>query len=177
MSVNLNWSVIEIVLTVIGYLIPVVALFIVPVNRKPTAATAWLLVMFILPYVGLVLFLVIGSPKLPRWRRAQQHAMDKRIEALTAQIQELPQTALMFDPPIPPLFEPFTQLAAHLGGLAAVDGNSVELLDDYPAILRRIAACIDTARRFVHVEYYALSSDDETECVFAALERAHRRGV
>ncbi|HET9980494.1 MAG TPA: phospholipase D-like domain-containing protein, partial [Ktedonobacterales bacterium] len=177
MGVNLNWSVVEIVLTVIGYLIPVVALFIVPVNRKPTAATAWLLVMFILPYVGLLLFLVIGSPKLPRWRRAQQHTMDKRIEALTAQIQELPQTALMFDPPIPPRFAPFTQLAANLGGLAAVDGNSVELLDDYPEILRRIAACIDTARRFVHVEYYALSSDEETECVFAALERAQRRGV
>ena len=177
MSVNLNWSVVEIVLTVIGYLIPIVALFIVPVNRKPTAATAWLLVMFVLPYVGLVLFLVIGSPKLPRWRRAQQRAMDKRIEALTAQIQEVPQTALMVEPPIPPRFEPFTQLASNLGGLAAVDGNSVELLDDYPAIFQRIAASIDTARRFVHVEYYALSSDAETECVFAALERAQRRGV
>ena len=64
LNLNVNWSIVEIVLTVIGYLIPIVALFIVPVNRKPTAATAWLLVMFILPYVGVLVFLLIVSPKL-----------------------------------------------------------------------------------------------------------------
>lgn len=47
----MNWAVVESILIVVGYLIPVVALFIVPTNRKPTAATAWLLVMFILPYI------------------------------------------------------------------------------------------------------------------------------
>ncbi len=55
-NISVNWSVVEIIITIIGYLIPIVALFIVPVNRKPTAATAWLLVMFILPYVGLLSF-------------------------------------------------------------------------------------------------------------------------
>jgi cardiolipin synthase len=174
---NLNGSVVEIILTVIGYLIPVVALFIVPVNRKPTAATAWLLVMFVLPYVGLLVFLLIGSPKLPRWRRAQQRTMETRIEALAARVKELPGMALMIDPPTPPRVAPFARLANHLGGLPAVDGNAVELLHDYGEVFRRIAEAIDAAKRFVHVEYYALSSDDETESVFAALERAQRRGV
>src|SRR5512142_706018 len=95
----MNWAVVESILIVVGYLIPVVALFIVPTNRKPTAATAWLLVMFILPYIGLLVFLVIGSPKLPRWRRAQQRTMEARIEALAAQVKELPGMALMIDPP------------------------------------------------------------------------------
>ncbi len=177
MSVNVNWTAVEAVATVVGYLIPVVALFIVPVNRKPTAATAWLLVMFVLPYVGLLVFLLIGSPKLPRWRRAQQHTMDQRIEAVAAQAKTLPGMSLMLDPPIPPRYMPLARLAANLGGLPAVDGNSVELLHDYPEILRRIAADIDAAQRFVHVEYYALSSDQETESVFVALERAQQRGV
>ncbi|MGE5333441.1 MAG: cardiolipin synthase [Nitrososphaerota archaeon] len=174
---KVDWTIVELVLTIVGYLIPVVALFIVPVNRKPTAATAWLLVMFILPYFGLLLFLLIGSPKLPRWRRAQQHTMDKRIEAVTEEVKELPGMTLMFDPPIPPRFESLARLATHLGGLPAVDGNRIELLDDYDEILRRIAACVDAAQRFVHVEYYALSDDDQTGEVFAALERAQRRGV
>ena len=176
-NISVNWSVVEIIITVIGYLIPIVALFIVPVNRKPTAATAWLLVMFILPYVGLLLFLLIGSPKLPRWRRQQQHDMNRRIDEVATAVKELPGMALMFDPPIPPRFAPFDRLADYLGGLPAVDGNSVELLDDYHAIFQRIAACIDEAQRFVHVEYYALSCDEETEGIFAALERAQQRGV
>ncbi|HEX6540142.1 MAG TPA: cardiolipin synthase [Ktedonobacterales bacterium] len=173
----MNWAVVESILIVVGYLIPVVALFIVPTNRKPTAATAWLLVMFILPYIGLLVFLVIGSPKLPRWRRAQQRTMDRRIEAQTERLKELPGTALMINPPTPPQFVPLTQLAANLGGMPVLDGNGVELLDDYPEILRRIAAAIEEAKRFVHVEYYALSSDDETAGVFDALERAQQRGV
>lgn len=177
MSVNLNLSLVELILTIVGYLIPVVALFIVPVNRKPTAATAWLLVMFVLPYVGLLVFLMIGSPKLPRWRRAQQRAMDGRVEEVAKLVKELPGMSLMFDPPIPPRFAPVARLAANLGGMPALDGNSIELLDDYPEMLRRIAASIDEAQRFVHVEYYALSCDEETEAVFAALERAQRRGV
>jgi cardiolipin synthase A/B len=175
--VNVNWSVVEIIVTVVGYLIPIVALFIVPVNRKPTAATAWLLVMFVLPYVGLLVFLLIGSPKLPRWRRAQQRSMDSRIESLTEQVKELPGMALMFDPPTPPRVAPFARLAAHLGGMPAVDGNSVALLPAYHDVFKRIASAIDEAKRFVHVEYYALSSDEETEVFFAALERAQRRGV
>lgn len=177
MSVNLNWTEIEAIITIIGYLIPVVAIFFVPVNRKPTAATAWLLVMFLLPYVGLLVFLLIGSPKLPRWRRAQQHTMDKRIESLAAQARQLPGMSLMLDPPIPPRYEPFARLAANLGGMPAVDGNSVELLNDYHEILRRIAADIDEAQRFVHVEYYALSCDEDTVGIFEAMERAQKRGV
>lgn len=177
MEVSVNWTVVEIIITVVGYLIPVVALFIVPVNRKPTAATAWLLVMFLLPYAGLLLFLMIGSPKLPHWRRAQQRTMNRQIEAVAAEVKQLPGKALMFDPPIPPRYMPYTQLATNLGGLPAVDGNSIELLADYHDILRRIAGAIDEAHHYVHVEYYALSCDDETEFIFAALERAKQRGV
>lgn len=177
MGLNINWTVVEAIVTVVGYLIPVVALFIVPANRRPTAATAWLLLMFVLPYLGLLVFLLIGSPKLPRWRRAQQHTMNERIEAAAAQIRELPGMAPLLDPLIPPRFAPHVKLAANLGGLPAIDGNHVELLGDYRGILRRIAQTIDEAQRFVHVEYYALSCDGETEEVFAALERAQQRGV
>src|SRR6185312_9497675 len=99
LNLNVNWSIVEIVLTVIGYLIPIVALFIVPVNRKPTAATAWLLVMFILPYVGVLIFLLIGSPKLPRWRRAQQRTMNERIEAIAAQVKQLSGMEPVFETP------------------------------------------------------------------------------
>ena len=40
-----------------------------------------------------------------------------------------------------------------------------------------IAQEIDRAQRFVHIEYFTLSRDEETQSVFAAMERAHQRGV
>ena len=49
----------------------IVALFIVPRNRKPGEATAWLMLIFLLPYFGFLLFLIFGSPKLSKGRRAR----------------------------------------------------------------------------------------------------------
>src|SRR5260370_19371082 len=85
--------------------------------------------------------------------------------------------ASLGDPPIPPRYEPFVKLNTNLGGLPAFDGNAVELLPDYLANLECIAQEIDRAQRFVHIEYFTLSRDEDTESVFAAMERAHRRGV
>ncbi|MGH7552848.1 MAG: PLD nuclease N-terminal domain-containing protein [Longimicrobiales bacterium] len=39
-------------------------------NRKPGSATAWFMRVALLPYVGALLFLLIGGPKLSRhWRQ------------------------------------------------------------------------------------------------------------
>ena len=77
-----NWGTIaEIteILTIIGYAMPVIMLFIIPTNRKPSSATAWLLTMLLLPYVGLILYFLIGNPKLPARRRAQQRTATELI--------------------------------------------------------------------------------------------------
>ena len=46
---ELNWITI---LGALSYLISIEALFIVPANRKPGEATAWLLLMFLAPILG-----------------------------------------------------------------------------------------------------------------------------
>src|SRR5262245_66633034 len=53
------------VLIVIGYAIPVIMLFIIPTNRKPSSATAWLLTMLLLPYLRLLIYFLPASPTLP----------------------------------------------------------------------------------------------------------------
>lgn len=53
-----NWSFILALTTIVAWIIPFSMLFIVPVNRKPSSATAWLLLLFVLPYMGLLIFLV-----------------------------------------------------------------------------------------------------------------------
>lgn len=155
----------------------ILALFVVPRNRKPSSATAWLLLIVLLPYVGALLFLLIGSPKLSRRRREQQRAADRIIAARAAEIREDPELESVFDPPIPERYEPFVNLNAKLGGMPACTGNRVELIADYHEAIRRMTAAVDEARDFVHVEFYILALDRVTEPFFAALERAVRRGV
>src|SRR5437867_6535759 len=105
-----NWATITARVGLIGWILPFVMLFIVPINRKPSSATAWLLLIFLLPYFGLVLFLLLGSPKLPKRRRAEQRQMSDLISKLIAEASTHPEAAAFLDPEIPLRYEPFIKL-------------------------------------------------------------------
>ena len=45
---------------VVDFIFRIVAIIVVPRNRRPTSATAWLLAINFIPYLGLLVFLLIG---------------------------------------------------------------------------------------------------------------------
>ena len=57
---RLSWDIDALITIVIFWIVGMVLLFMVPRNRKPSSATAWLLLMFVIPLVGLIIFLLIG---------------------------------------------------------------------------------------------------------------------
>lgn len=65
----------------------------------------------------------------------------------------------------------------NLGALPMVKGNTAELLPDYKGTFDVMTAEIDSATRYVHVEFYILSLDATTAPFFDALARATGRGV
>jgi cardiolipin synthase len=174
LTMQWNW------LTFLGafsYLIGIVVLFVIPANRKPSEATAWLLLIFAAPIVGVILFLLLGNPKLSKWRRDEQRAMNKRIKEFAEDAEEVPELAPVVDPPIPVRYEPHANLIAHLTGMPSMAGNTVEFLPDYVGAVQRIIQDIDAARRFVHVEYFMFADDKIGAPVIDALIRARQRGV
>ena len=68
-----------ILVILLDFVIRIAALIIVPRDRKPTAAMAWLLAIFLIPFVGIILFLLIGNPKLPKKRRERQEELNRMI--------------------------------------------------------------------------------------------------
>jgi cardiolipin synthase len=176
-----NWSTITLIVTTIGYVLPIIMLFIVPSNRKPSSATAWLLLIVLLPYLGLLIYLLIGNPKLPERRRAQQRTATELISAAVeearAQPDASPQTRALLDPPISERYAPFVALNTHLGGLPAFAGNSIEFLPDYAGSIARITEEIEQARYYAHIEYFIIAQDEATEACFVAMEQAAQRGV
>lgn len=174
---NVNWPLLGFYLNVVFFILLLVMAFVVPRNRKPSSAIAWLLLIALLPVFGLLLFWMFGRTKLPRRRREQQRAIEAWIAARVAQARRDPHLAPLLSPTLPPRYQPFARLNTNLGGLPVVGGNRVDLLAGYDVFLQRLAADIDNAQRYVHLEFFALCRDDETEPVFLALERAARRGV
>ena len=161
----------------LSYLIGVLALFIIPANRKRGEATAWLLLIFVAPLLGTILFLLLGSPKLSRWRREQQHAMNQYIKDLAEEAEQIPKMRPVMDPPLPSRYEPFTSLIAQVSGMPVMAGNTVELLPDYVGAVDRLVQDIDAAERYVHLEYFMFANDKIGAPVIDALIRARARGV
>ena len=148
------------------------ALVIIPRNRKPSSAMAWLLAIFLIPFVGIVLFLLVGSPKLPKARRDKQREIDVAIAAVTEGRPTRANTSAW-----PSWLAGVSELNHSLSGFPAVGGNKAHLIDDYQLSIDAMADEIAQAKSFVHVEFYIISFDSVTKRFFAALEGAVARGV
>jgi cardiolipin synthase len=150
----------------------VLALIYVPRNRRPQTATAWLLAIFFIPYAGILLFLLLGSTKLPKKRREKQQEINKYILDTTDGIEDVTK-----DEPWPPWFEPIVQLNRSLGAMPMVGGNDAVLFPEYEKSLAAMTEAVRAAKRYVHVEFYILSLDSTTAPFFDALEDAIGRGI
>lgn len=171
MSENLP-AIVAGILVIADFAIRVTVLIVIPRGRKPTAAMAWLLAIFLIPFVGVFLFLVIGNVKLPKSRRDKQREIDLAIAERARSIPE-PGGQESWPGWLPALF----RQNRTLGALPALAGNEAELNGDYQGSIDAMASAIDTATRFVHVEFYIVSWDATTDGLFSALERAVTRGV
>ena len=165
-------SVLTVALYLLDLAIKVVALGLVPEGRRPSSATAWLLLILFLPVVGLIAFWLIGSPFVDRGRRRQQAAAGEVISrALTAETDDL------LPVPAGSTLNTLVVLNRRLGWLPAVGGNEAELLSDYDESIAAMACEIRTAERYVHVEFYIMSWDSATNDFFEALAEVAARGV
>lgn len=152
--------------------IRVTAIIVVPRNRRPTAAMAWLLAIYFIPLIGVFLFLLIGNPRLPRKRRRMQEQINDYIHDTSASLD-----FGTLRPHAPEWFTSLVTLNRNLGAMPLAGDNAAQLISEYQASLDAMAEAIRAAERYVHVEFYILQTDAATENFFSALEEVAARGV
>lgn len=146
--------------------------------RRPArgVALAWLLLAVALPYLGALLYFLIGERRISR-RRAQ------RLASLQADFRRIiaPHIAenakLMRADDIARVLQPLHRAGESLFGVPAIAGNRVHLAADTLDSLTRIAADVDGACESVLMEFYIWNEGGLTGDVRDALIRASRRGV
>jgi cardiolipin synthase A/B len=152
--------------------IKIVALGTIPGNRRPSSSIAWLLLIVVTPILGLVIFLLIGSPFV-RGRRAKVQAeANQVITERTAEIPDLPPGA-----DIPVGVDSLFRLNRRLSRLPCVTGVSHGLFGEYNASIQAMTDAVNEATTRVHVEYFIAIWDDTTDVFFTALVEAVKRGV
>ena len=157
---------------VLEYAIKIVALGVIPENRRPSSSTAWLVLIFFLPFVGLPLYLFLGSPWVQGKRYQQQVAATRTTLAYTRNLPDAPEGAT----PSRSLGS-LLRMNRRLTGLPCVTGEVVALHSDSPSTYAAMVRAIDAATGHVHVEFYIQSWDEVTDPFYSALARAVQRGV
>ncbi|MDO5505753.1 MAG: cardiolipin synthase [Pseudoxanthomonas suwonensis] len=161
------WSIphvgLYLVLFWLAYLL-VLGLWIVLQKREPVATLSWLVSLAALPYVGFLIYHVLGPQRIQRQTLRRGRA---RIN--------LADTAL--PPPNAPQLRELGRLGKAVGGFAPSSAAEVRFLVDGAAKYKALLADLANARKHVHMEYYIYTPDQSGEAVRDALIDCVRRGV
>ena len=160
-------------LLVLEYLVKIVAIGVVPENRRPSSSQAWLLLILLLPAVGVPLFLLIGSPYIQGRRHRIQAEANAQLLTRARELPALSSAALASTTEVSGVIE----LNRNLGYLPCVSGTPTGLYADYGASIEAMTEAVREARLEVNFEIYILALDPTTEPFFDALADAVRRGV
>ncbi|OFT91984.1 cardiolipin synthase [Brevibacterium sp. HMSC24B04] len=166
------WTVMWVIWLVVSYTIKIIAVGVVPENRRPGASMGWLMAILFIPLIGVPLFIMFGSPYVNDRRQRIQAEVNQLLEKGTKDVPDWPEG---YEPARD--FAQIVQLNRHLTGLPMVDARKLSMSTDYRQVFHDMADAIDAAESYVHVEIYIMSRDAYTEPFFQALGRAAQRGV
>ena len=146
--------------------------------RRPArgVALAWLLLALMLPYLGAVLYFLIGERRISRGRAERLARMQDDFREITA--PHLAENRLQRETAqLTPEQRPLERAGESFFGAPAFTGNRITLASQTLDMLKDIAADIDLAQSSVLVEFYIWTEGGLTRDVLDALIRAGGRGV
>lgn len=166
----INW------LLLFGYwlLIAGVTLRVMMKRRAVPSAMAWLLVIYILPLVGIITYLLFGELNLGK-RRAE---LSKALWPSTAKwIEDLKGRRRIFASENSEVARALFQLCEHRQGMGGLKGNQMQLLTSSDDALRALARDIGLAQNNIEMVFYIWQTGVLVDQVAEALMAAARRGV
>ena len=173
MNINMELGQWQTIGLIIDYSIKLVAIGFVPENRRPSSSNAWLLVILALPYLGLPLFLSMGSPYINQRRHRVQEAATQQIINVHKNVPDYPEGVVNLNPELASVIK----LNRTLTAMPAVTGTNHGVHSNYEETIAAMAQAVDKAKHYVHVEIYIVAWDNTTDVFFRALARAVQRGV
>ncbi|MDP6693710.1 MAG: cardiolipin synthase [Phycisphaerales bacterium] len=154
----------------------VVMIAIVILQRKKTSSAklAWILLIIFIPFIGTLLYLLLGTRRLGSIRR-------RKHKKITIQI---PQCVAAHNPnhciecaKIEQEYQSISSVAETVGASFVLDGNDAILFGDSDKLIHALADEIDQANDHCHILSYIMLEDDAGKLISTALINATKRGV
>ena len=165
-------SVLGAIILTADVILRVVALVVIPYNRRPAAAVAWLLLIMINPFIGWIIFSVLGNTRLPKRRRNKMREIRQLVAQRVGDVEDAAdanRTAKW----LPGIISMNRRLTA----MPHVAGNEITVIGEFEDQIDAMVRAIDGAKSRIHAQFYLLVESTRTRRFFDALARARERGV
>ena len=145
------------------------------VKKQAVSATlSWLMIIYLLPVVGIIAYLVFGEIKLGAGRaKTFRRLHPKYADWLQTLSQQSALISSVKRSPYQPLFE----LVKRRLGIPCIMGNELHIFDTPTQIMQNIIDDIRQARSSIHMVFYIWSNEGRVQEVVEALLEAKTRGV
>ncbi len=161
------------VFSLIVYVLTFIRILLRP-NREPASRVAWLVVILALPWVGIIVYLLLGETNIGRKRVSQM----RQVIAAMPDVNKLAGAdAADLHDDVPPNYVHMFRVGKNVNGFEPVEGNRAHLTTDSNSAIDSMVADIDAAQDHVHLLFYIWLSDNNGMKVVEALRRAAGRGV
>ena len=159
------------ILTVL-YVITVLAVIVVVLgeNRNPVKSMAWVLVLVLLPFLGLLIYLIFGRSLKGMKLISSSHLRElRRLSDLPEEIN--PQYPLTDDSRL------MISLVNKLSGRHLFTGNNIEVFTTGKAKFDSLLHDIENASDFIHLQYFIIENDTVGKQLIELLMLKARQGV
>ncbi len=146
-------------------------------RRNPTTVWAWLLLLYFIPGLGFVLYLILGQ----NFRKDRMFKM-KEIEgeikyAVRRQEESIYRKKLRLRDPELERFKRLILYNLNEGEAVLTDNNDIRIYTDGREKFQALLSEMDHARNYIHVQYYIIRNDELWKEIEEVLVRKARQGV
>ena len=136
---------------------------------------AWLIILFLFPLLGTVIYLLIGEPRLGTARAKRSDEMNRFYRGFADKY--LADVYLDVGHTLKPHYYGISKVAARTTGLGATQSNAVTLLSTTDSIVEQMLADIEAAEHSCMLAFYIIEPKGRIETLLEAVIRAANRGV
>jgi len=146
---------------------------------RPTKTLGWLLAIFTIPVGGMLFYFVLG-----RNRRKNKFYRLKKTEEISAYLKTVEDyyddvdknEDLNIPPPIKSHIKLVKLIAKNSNFLPSL-GNEITILKDGPATFEAIFKALESARKFIHIQYYIFEEGELANRFLTLLRQKKKEGV
>jgi cardiolipin synthase len=150
--------------------------WVLTIKKDSMSATAWCLLVLLLPFLGPILFVLLGWQNVQRpVERKQKHKDRFRQRRSSERREAFPGTAAPAEDDT--TWEGLGQLAQRFEAFPMTPGNQVHFYYEGRCAFDAKLEAIRSAKHHIHLEYFIFQPDDIGRTFLAELEKKAREGV